>query len=458
MHYKILLLVIIAIVWAFFYLHNANPATIDFTLDPGHIYTVPVTYLVIAGFFAGVVLSVANSLVVDIRRAVKDLKAMRERRRRDATEKNYRRGITELFKDRPSKARSYFMKALDANPTDVDVYLRLADAYIAEGDFNQALSTLDDGLGKRPESEEMLLRKAEALKASGDPGAASRVLARVLELDSSNAYAMERLRDLKAEASEWGETRELQKKIISMHKGARSAEESAADERLFLGYAHEEALAFLNDGSYERVFDLAREMTKRDERFLPGHMLMGEAHMAEGSSDAAIRTWEAGYETTRDPVFLLKIEEACLKASDPQKILDDYKDAIERSPGDRDLGVLRARLYLRLEMIDDAIAELERISSDEEENSYVDVLLGEAYMKRGLSDQAAKAFKKALRHDKDVPAPPFECSSCARPAPEWAGRCRHCGEWGSVKFKRAGAVEASTPIAGSTAGTEAAAL
>ncbi|MEE8574845.1 MAG: tetratricopeptide repeat protein, partial [Thermodesulfobacteriota bacterium] len=162
---------------------------------------------------------------------------------------------------------------------------------------------------------------------------------------------------------------------------------------------------------------------------------LGDIHSKQGNSAGAIRTWEKGYEGTRNPVFFLKLEDTYLQLSEPEKILNEYKKAISQNPQDIDLSLLQARLFLRLEMVDEAITELERIRSDVEESYYLDLLLGEAHLRRSNSDKAAALFKKALSHDKEVP-PAFVCNSCAYASGEWLTRCTSCGRWDTYRLSR----------------------
>ncbi len=90
-----------------------------------------------------------------------------------------------------------------------------------------------------------------------------------------------------------------------------------------------------------------------------------------------------------------------------------------------------AKLYYRLEMIDEALDMLKGCDAAENYPSLYG-LLGELYLRRERFEKAARAFRKAI----DVQ--PWRlfycCGSCGHLASDWAGRCSGCGLWNTYSF------------------------
>jgi len=122
-----------------------------------------------------------------------------------------------------------------------------------------------------------------------------------------------------------------------------------------------------------------------------------------------------------------------LKESAPDKILERYQKEIIAHPTDTNLRLLLSRLYLRLEMVDNAIEELERLQTEGVDSFYSQVLLGEAYLRRKQDSRAADLFQRALGLDREF-APPFVCSGCGHNAAAWGPRCTSCKQWNTLSM------------------------
>ena len=116
MYTKILLVFIIVILSAFFYLHTMNPSSLTYAFSSTSVYELPSTMLLFMGFFAGVVIAVLNSLLVDARRAWLELKSRKEKKLLSQADENYKKGSELLVKGETAGARELIEKALKAKP------------------------------------------------------------------------------------------------------------------------------------------------------------------------------------------------------------------------------------------------------------------------------------------------------------------------------------------------------
>lgn len=428
MYTKILLVVVIIILSAFFFLHTQNPGTVTFVVTAEHTYVVPATMLLFAGFLAGVVLAVLNSLLVDAKRAITEMSARRDKKITLQAEENFRKGNELLVKGDTSGARDSIEKALKARPADTGMTIALAETYSRERRPKEALSILENGLSANPSSIGILMAIAKCANDSNDPFRAARAYEDVIKIDSRNPFALKRLRDIRVSEKRWGEAASLQKTIADAENGDNKAKE----KRLHAGLLFEAAEQCVVEGKLSDAVSSVKDVLKADDSFMPAHILLGDILWRQGNPGGAIKVWEKAYaKYPNSEPLLLKLEDIYIKESAPGMILEKYKREIMARPNDANLRLLLSRLYLRLEMVDNAIEELERLHLEGEDSYYPQVLLGEASLRRKQNGRAAHLFHKALGLDKEF-LPPFTCANCSFDAKAWSARCPSCGEWNTL--------------------------
>ncbi len=429
MYTKILLVVVIIILSAFFYLHTQNPTVVTFVVTKERTYELPVTLLVFFGFFAGAVLAVFNSLLVDAKRAIREMRAKRERKLLAQAEESFRKGSELLVKGDTAGARELMEKALMSKPADTGMTISLSETYIRENRPKEALKVLETGLLNNPNSIGILIAIAKCAAESGDEFRAAKAYEEVLKHDPKNIYALKRLRDYRVEKCMWAEAASLQKAIADCERddGLKRKE-----KRLLTGLLYESATQHAGEGNLSEAVARVKDVLKNDDSFMPAHMLLGDILCRQGNVSNAIKVWDkAHYRYPNSEPLMLRIEDAFIKESAPAEILERYKREIISHPNDTNLRLLLSRLYLRLEMVDNAIEELERLHLEGEDTFYPQILLGEAYLRRKQGNKAAHLFQKALGLDREF-YPPFICSNCGHDSKSWAARCPSCGEWNTL--------------------------
>lgn len=429
MYTKILLFVVIIVLSAFFYLHTQNPALVTFVVTKDHTYVMPVTLLLFAGFFAGAAFAALNSLMIDARRAVREMRARRENKLRAQAEENYRKGMDALVKGDTAEARGLIEKALKAKPSDIRMTISLSETYVRENRPNDALKVLENGFLANPDSIGMLIALARCASDSGDTFRAARAYEEVLRLDPKNPYVLKKLREFRINEGQWPEAAQLQRTLVDCEQDETLRKK---ERKLLTGLLFETANRLMEEGKLNDAVAKVKEVLKNDISFMPAHILLGETLYRQGSVKNAIKVWEKAHSKypNSEPLFL-KLEDVYIKESAPEKILEKYKREIMSRPNDTNLRLLLSRLYLRLEMVDDAIEELERLHLDGEDTFYPQILLGEAYLRRKQGGKAAHLFHKALSLGREF-VPPFVCLNCGKNSKAWEPRCPSCGEWDSL--------------------------
>ncbi len=426
MYTKILLFVVIIILSAFFYLHTQNPAVVTFVVTKDHTYVMPVTLLLFAGFLLGVSFTVLNSLLIDARRAVREMRARREKKLRAQAEENYHKGMDALVNGNTAEARAFVERALKASPSDVGMTISLSETYVRENRPREALKVLENGFKVNAGSIGILIALARCASESGDDSRAARAYEEVLHLDPKNPYVLRRLRDLKIKERLWSEAAALQRTILEREQDETVRKK---ERKLLTGLLFESAESLVKDSNLNEAMAKVKEVLKNDMSFVPAHILLGETLYRQGNLKNAIKVWEKAHgKYPNSEALFLRLEDAYIEESAPEKILEMYKRELMSRPNDTNLRLLLSRLYLRLEMVDDAIEELERLHLDGEDTFYPQILLGEAYLRRKQGGKAAHLFHKALSLGREF-TPPFVCINCGKNSKTWEPRCPSCGEW-----------------------------
>lgn len=431
MYTKILLVFIIVILGVFFFLHAQNPGNLTFVITAEHTYVLSPTLLLFFGFFAGVVLAVLNSLLADARRAIKEMKERKEKKFLAQADENYRKGMELLVKGDTASARELMEKAYRAKPNDTGVIISLSETYMRENRPDESIKVLENGYLTNPSSIGILSSLARCAAESGDLARAAKAFEDVVRLDPRNMYALRKLRDLKIQDSAWSEAARLQRSIIESES---NGEAEKKERRLLTGLLYESARHSMNEGRLTEALIKLKEVLKNEDAFLPGHVLLGDVLDRQGNTANAAKVWEKALSKFQNPeALILRLEDLCIRESAPERILERYNREILTHPNGMNMRLLLARLYLRLEMVDNAIEELERLQNEGEDGFYHSVLLGEAYLRRKQGGRAAHLFHRALGLDREY-TPHFKCP-CGADTVAWSARCESCGQWDTLVMR-----------------------
>ena len=432
MYVKALFVIVVAILGGFFYLHYNNPATVTVLVYKEYAYTLPVVFFLFISFVVGVVLTLINSLVMDTKKAIKGFRKKRRQKEKDEHDADYHNGMKALARGETVNARTYIVKSIKANPSDTSLVLSYAKSYMKEGRAAEALGALESGLTANPGSISLLVSIGETALGLDDTVKATWAFEKVLTYDGSNPTALRELRTILCNEEKWSEAAQLQKKIVEA-EGARSVKGSGkskqAAERLYAGLLYEGAVLDVRDSNLNEAEAKLALVLKLSPSFVGAHLLSGEITVTLSGMAAAIKVWKRALGLcTNAHALLIRLEEAYIKEARPESALDRYRERIGANPGDKELRVILARLYLKLEMVDNAIEELESLHGNMVENSFTRSLLGVAYMRHGRISDAASQFTAALDVEGEILAP-FTCSTCSHTLRGYRSRCPECLEW-----------------------------
>jgi lipopolysaccharide biosynthesis regulator YciM len=79
-------------------------------------------------------------------------------------------------------------------------------------------------------------------------------------------------------------------------------------------------------------------------------------------------------------------------------------------------------------MIDEGLEQLLKAETLDPERESVNILLAEAFRRRGRYESASLHYQRAFGYKRRYLIP-FRCSSCGSSTIKWAARCPSCGTW-----------------------------
>ena len=215
--------------------------------------------------------------------------------------------------------------------------------------------------------------------------------------------------------------------LVRRARDARAA--GRRDEEVTL--LHEAGRTEMAHGRPVTALGYFRGALRIDRTFLPSLVAMGDAYDAAGDRKEAVRTWERAAEMQPALPLLAKLERAYREEGRPSRMIALYQDAVARAGDDLSLGVALGRVYLELEMLDEAADQLEKIEVRAPDLPLIHAYLGAVFERRGDTAAAFEEYRRALRLGHAFEWP-HACVACGAGAAGWRERCERCRSWNTV--------------------------
>jgi tetratricopeptide (TPR) repeat protein len=219
------------------------------------------------------------------------------------------------------------------------------------------------------------------------------------------------------------ETADLVRRARDAHAAGRRDEESAL--------LHEAGRVELAHGRPVAALGYFRAVLRIDRDFLPALVALGDAYEAAGDRREAVRAWERAAETHPALPLLARLERAYRDEGRPSRMIALYEDAVARAGDDLSLGVALGRVYLELEMLDEAADQLEKVEVRAPDLPLVHAYLGAVFERRGDTGAAFEEYRRALRLGHAFEWP-HACAACGAAVAGWRERCERCRSWNTV--------------------------
>jgi len=242
------------------------------------------------------------------------------------------------------------------------------------------------------------------------------------------------LRDIYRENQRWPEAIEVQKSILKLTKGKQAEEEETL---FYLGLKYEFARDLFNRGgeeNLEKALKEAKAIIGEQKTFQPGFVLLGDIYLRLGKWATAGKIWGKSYSRFKSIIFLLRLEDLYLGRGDPSTLLRIYLRVLKNEPFNWVVSFFYAKLCLRLEMLDEALEEINEISLRQKDFPALHRLLAEIYLHKKDFSRAAQEFEKTFEMI-GTSYLFFVCSTCDRESKEWIAYCPQCHQWSTYTIK-----------------------
>ncbi|MEM7828586.1 MAG: tetratricopeptide repeat protein [Candidatus Aenigmatarchaeota archaeon] len=426
MYGRIIFSLILVILFA--YLYHLNPQQVTILLPDNRSISIPVVTLVLISFAAGVFFVIIVNVYRDSVNFFSKWKERRKKRILDMAKDLFVKGSDALRKGDLIRAKTMLTKSMELDPTHLDTYLMLADTLRKDNKHTDAITILNKINPSDREDIRYLFKLEELYRDMGELDKARDTVQKVIKKDEANLEAWRRLRDIELERKNIREAFLAQRKVTKLSKGIAAWDH---EFKTYAGLKYEYARFLFDEGRLDKAKRRLKEIIRVNRKFVPAILLLGQVYEKLGKSEDAVKIWTDGYRETKNPVFIQYIEEMYIKDEAPFEILRIYQKILSEDPSDAKVRILYAKLCLRLEMIDEAISELIKLEQSGVESKVINLMLGEAYRRRGRYKEATEEFRKSLSIEQSVKLT-FTCTVCKHEYPEWMAKCNNCNSWNSI--------------------------
>jgi lipopolysaccharide biosynthesis regulator YciM/uncharacterized integral membrane protein len=432
---KLLLSFLFIVIGFFLWLSYLNPLVVEFHFF-GKTFETELSILMISSFVLGAMLVFIGTLTRDAKRAVEGYLKSRQKRQEESLKEELNKGMDVFLRGDLAKAKTHFMEVLKRDPTQIDLYLRLSEIALQEGKDQDALHWLGRAELIDMKNINILLRQAGVYQRMKRFDEAIRVLNRAIGLDETNLKALKSLRQIYLDSRRWEEAIRIQRSLLKSTKGKQAEEEETL---FYLGLKFERARDLLSRGgeqNLENALKEAKEIIRERKTFQPGFVLLGDIYLQMGKWGTAGNVWGKSFTRFKSIVFILRLEELYLSREDPSTLLRIYQRVLKHNPENWVLAFFYAKLCLRLEMLDEALEEINEISLRVKDLPALHRLLAEIYLHKKDFGRAAQEFEKTFELS-GTSYLSFFCTTCERESKEWIAYCPQCHQWSTYTIKEA---------------------
>jgi lipopolysaccharide biosynthesis regulator YciM len=435
MSVKLLLGFLFIVMGFFLWLSFQNPLNVEFHFF-AKTFETELSILMISSFVLGAMLVFVGTLARDAKRAIEEYLKSRQRKKGESLKEELNKGMDVFLRGDLAKAKAHFIEVLKRDPMQIDLYLRLSEIALHEGHDQDALHWLGRAELIDMRNIDILLRQAGVYQRMKRLDEAIRVLNRAIGLDETNLKGLKALRQIYLDSRRWEEAIRIQRSILKVTKGKQAEEE---ENLFYLGLKYERARDLLGRGgeqNLENALKEVKEIVRERKTFQPGFVLLGDIYLRMGRWASAGKVWGKSFTRFKSVIFILRLEELYLDREDPSTLLRIYQRVLERDPENWVLAFFYAKLCLRLEMLEEALEEINEISFRVKDFPALHRLLAEIYLHKKDFGRAAQEFERTFELS-GTSHLSFFCTTCERESKEWIAYCPQCHQWSTYTIKEA---------------------
>lgn len=442
---RFVIVLFVVILLSLSWLAHLNNDVVKIAITDNIVYNPLTIELIIISFVSGSIFMFIIFFVNDTRRFIKSRQTERRQKKRELVNALYSKAIYFVLGNHIPDAISQLLNAIKEEPTHIPSLLELSDIYIKTNDYAKAEEYLNTARSIDKENSETLSRIIDLKELTNHLDEALHIIDELIILEPEGITPVLKKQSILEAQRKWDELIALEKTIA---KKKLTDTEKERVQKASVGYNYEYGRQSLENNEIEKADKAFKTVIKMDNTFIPAHLGIAQVMLSERDTEGAINYLEKLYEQTKSIIFLVRLEDLLISVGEPSRLLRIYRTAttIEAQTqggiqnnqtnvyDDIMLKFFMAKLYYRLEMLDDALSIIDRIDTGAYFENEIRRLKGGIFIKRGQYEGAVKEFSKILNLKKAILIP-YTCMNCGFESNEWTGRCPSCREWNTYTFK-----------------------
>ncbi|MEM7248206.1 MAG: tetratricopeptide repeat protein [Acidobacteriota bacterium] len=406
------------------------------------VWELPVGHALLGTFGLGALLILLGWSVRSAKQVSKQAGVSRDRNTQRKISQSLTDGLEALLHDKPQEALTAMQQVLEHEPKHSRALLFGADALRGLGRPGEAQELRRRLLEDDPTNERALFGLADDQVALGDGQAAATTLGQLAEGTSElSRIAARRLREVELERGELDAALTAHDRHQKLRKKHGVSTREGEDEADRIRRALETRKA-LQDAELGRTSDAQSALKKvlsKDPGYAPARLALGQALLADGREDEALKIYQEGYERTREGAMLVAAERCFLdEPGEEGNEVERTAHALStfrrfaQGDGPRHQAVaFLGKLYTRLEMLDDAAATFDSVRDSFPDNPTFTYYAARIAQAQGRHEEAADWFR-AIVKSLAVLRLRYRCTRCEVEIDEYTDRCPGCGRFGAV--------------------------
>jgi lipopolysaccharide biosynthesis regulator YciM len=405
--------------------NNVAPVTVNLKFLGITPFTVPAWAVMVSSFLVGILVAFVYNLVGSAVRGIETLTTRKKMKLKEVQDQHYQDGLRHFLDGNFDEAERLFSRILEENPNDLRILTSMGNLKRAQRLFLEA----EEYHMKVILIDEHYLQALDGLfldyMAEGKNQLALNILEKLLEhKDSDKLKYKKELVNLYIADNRWEEATEIQEDIIKLTpKGERKPE-----LKKMFALEYQKAVHLFDKNNKNEAEKILKRIKSQDDSFIPAYVKLGEIYLEEDDHHAALKTLSEGFSTTKEPVFLQMLEEIFIAANKPDDAIAFFKKLSYQYSDDVMPLFTLGKLYYRLEMIEDARAIFDKLTTIIDYSPTLEFFIAKTEVKEGRLKDSVKRMKEVIRktHLLDLE---YSCRKCGHRSLKWLDRCPDCGCW-----------------------------
>ena len=358
-------------------------------------------------FLGGFLLSAAGATFFGLQAYLRERKLKGQLRVQEAADESFNKACEDISCGEFSRAERELEGVIKRFPKHLSAYVELADLYSQKGDLSEAIKVIDRARSIASNNVRLLFTSAQLHQRLGNRTAAVDNLALVL-FQSPNEKAARMARDLSEELNRVNDALEYSERLAAL------TDLTVEDKKIL------SRLRFKRI-SEQHVGDIAGEKTallsfiKKESECVEAYLRLSEIESMTNNAESAAQYYVRAARINGDLALWDKAAQIWLKSGSPDRALAAARAAVKESSSERELissNLQLARVYLELDLIDEAWIALEAINklahdldggAGRDQKQTAMIIAAACYSARGLNKDAQRLLFDVTRRSLYLP-------------------------------------------------------